>query len=219
MLIDIVSDTICPWCYIGKKRFERAVAESGRDDIMVAWRPFQLNPDMPPAGMGRDAYLRLKFGGSDRARNIYRTIAENGREEGIDFQFDRIARTPNTVRSHRLIHWSGPLGFQDQVVDSLFKAYFEEGRDIGDNEALIDAAVRAGLDRRDTRAFLESDELAPEVVAADGHARRMGIAGVPCFVVDRKYAVSGAQPTEAFLEVFNLAARDAAQAATSPAAE
>lgn len=217
MLIDIVSDTICPWCYIGKKRFERAVAESGRSDIMVAWRPFQLNPDMPTDGMARDAYLKLKFGGSDRSRQIYRAIAENGAEEGIEFQFDRIQRTPNTVNSHRLIHWSGPRGFQDEVVDSLFQAYFEEGRDIGSTGTLIECAVRAGVDEKEARDFLESDEIRQEVVAADVYARRMGVSGVPCFIVNRKYAVSGAQPPAAFAEVFNLVAQEERTAAAGQA--
>lgn len=217
MLIDIVSDTICPWCYIGKKRFERAVAESGRTDIMVAWRPFQLNPDMPADGMTREAYLKLKFGGGDRSRQIYRAIAENGAEEGIDFQFDRIQRTPNTVNSHRLIHWSGPKGFQDEIVDSLFRAYFEEGRDIGSVGTLIECAVRAGVEEKDARDFLESDEIRQEVVAADVYARRMGISGVPCFIVNRKYAVSGAQPPAAFAEVFSLVAQEERAAAAGQA--
>ncbi|QQS12700.1 MAG: DsbA family oxidoreductase [Rhodospirillales bacterium] len=213
MLVDIISDTVCPWCYIGKRRFERAVAESGRGDIMVAWRPFQLNPDMPSAGMARQDYLRAKFGGGDRPRQIYRAISETGREEGIDFQFDRIVRTPNTVESHRLIHWSGPKGFQDAVVDSLFRAYFEEGRDIGDRATLLECAVRAGMDAAEAKAFIDGDEIRQDVVQADMYARRLGINGVPCFVVNRKYAISGAQPPAAFIEVFNLAAREEEQAA------
>lgn len=219
MLVDIVSDTICPWCYIGKRRFERAVAESGRSDIMVAWRPFQLNPDMPTAGMARQDYLRAKFGSGDRPRQIYRAIAESGREEGIEFQFDRIERTPNTVNSHRLIHWSGPKGFQDQVVESLFKAYFEEGRDVGDLEVLTRCATRAGMGEDEVRAFLGSDEIRNEIVQADAHARRLGIHGVPCFIVNRKYAISGAQPPAAFIEVFSLVAREEQQAAALSEAE
>jgi predicted DsbA family dithiol-disulfide isomerase len=219
MLVDIVSDTICPWCYIGKRRFEKAVAQSGRNDIMVAWRPFQLNPDMPATGMSRPDYLRAKFGGGDRPRQIYRAIAESGREEGIEFQFDRIEQTPNTINSHRLIHWSGPKGFQDQVVDSLFQAYFEEGRDVGSLEVLQACAVRAGMDRDEVNAFLAGDELRSDIVQADMYARRLGINGVPCFIINRKYAVSGAQPAAAFIEVFNLVARDEQQAAQQSEAE
>jgi predicted DsbA family dithiol-disulfide isomerase len=211
--VDIVSDTICPWCYIGKRRFERALALSGRDDVAISWRPFQLNPDMPPEGMTRDDYVRAKFGGGDRPRQIYQAIAESGREAGIEFQFSRIRRTPNTVLSHRLVHWSARNERQDEVVAELFRAYFEEGLDIGDLDALVACAVRAGIEEASTRAFLLSDDGRQEVVASDVHARRLGINGVPCFIVNRKYAVSGAQPPSAFVEVFNLAERDAATSA------
>jgi predicted DsbA family dithiol-disulfide isomerase len=208
--VDIVSDTICPWCYIGKRRFERALDLSGRNDIAISWRPFQLNPDMPPEGMTRDDYVRAKFGGGDRPRQIYQAIAESGREAGIEFQFSKIKRTPNTVLSHRLIYWSAKQEQQDEIVASLFKAYFEDGLDLGDLDILVECAGRAGLSRDDARKFLESDEGRQEVVASDVYARRLGINGVPCFIVNRKYAVSGAQPPSAFVEVFNLAERDAA---------
>ena len=208
--VDIVSDTICPWCYIGKRRFERALEQSGRTDVAVAWRPFQLNPDMPVEGMTRDDYVRAKFGGGDRPRQIYQAIAESGREAGIEFQFSKIRRTPNTVMSHRLVHWSARQERQDEVVAELFKAYFEDGLDVGDLETLAECARRAGLDRELARRFLLSEEGRQEVVASDVYARRLGINGVPCFIVNRKYAVSGAQPPSAFVEVFNLAERDAA---------
>src|SRR5262249_23033244 len=211
--VDIVSDTICPWCYIGKRRFERALLQSGRTDIAVAWRPFQLNPDMPPEGMTRDDYGRAKFGGGARPRQIYQAIADSGREAGIEFQFARIRRTPNTVLSHRLIHWAARNERQDEVVSELFKIYFEEGLDIGDLEILIECARRTGIDADSARQFLASDEGRQEVVASDVYARRLGINGVPCFIVNRKYAVSGAQPPSAFVEVFNLAERDAATSA------
>src|SRR6185369_6373394 len=178
--VDIVSDTICPWCYIGKRRFERALAQSGRTDIAVAWRPFQLNPDMPAEGMTRDDYVRAKFGGGDRPRQIYQAIAENN--------------------------------VQDETVAELFRLYFEEGRDIGDMETVVECAVRVGIDELRARRYLMSDEGRQEVVASDVYARRLGINGVPCFIVNRKYAVSGAQPPSAFVEVFNLAERDAATA-------
>jgi predicted DsbA family dithiol-disulfide isomerase len=216
--VDIVSDTICPWCYIGKRRFERALAMSGRSDVAVAWRPFQLNPDMPAEGMTRDDYVRAKFGGGDRPRQIYQAIAESGREAGIEFQFSLIRRTPNTVLSHRLVHWAGKNGRQDEVVAELFKAYFEHGLDIGDLETLVECARRASVDEQGVRQYLKSDDGRQEVVASDVYARRLGINGVPCFIVNRKYAVSGAQPPSAFVEVFNLAERDAATStALSPA--
>lgn len=213
IFVDIVSDTICPWCYIGKRRFERALAASGRSDVAISWRPFQLNPDMPAEGMTRDDYVRAKFGGGDRPRQIYQAIAESGREAGIEFQFSRIKRTPNTVLSHRLLYWSAKNEHQDETVGELFKAYFEEGLDIGDLDVLVQCAGRAGLDMQLARRFLQSDEGRQEVVASDVYARRLGINGVPCFIVNRKYAVSGAQPPSAFVEVFNLAERDAATSA------
>jgi predicted DsbA family dithiol-disulfide isomerase len=216
--VDIVSDTICPWCYIGKRRFERALEQSGRTDVAVAWRPFQLNPDMPSEGMTRDDYVRAKFGGGDRPRQIYQAIAESGREAGIEFQFSRIKRTPNTVLSHRLVHWSAKSELQDEVVAELFKAYFEEGLDIGDLDTLIEVAVRAGIEEDRARHYLAGDEGRQEVVASDVYARRLGINGVPCFIVNRKYAVSGAQPPPAFVEVFNLAERDAATSAAQSTA-
>ncbi len=211
--VDIVSDTICPWCYIGKRRFERALAISGRTDVALSWRPFQLNPDMPSEGMTRDDYVRAKFGGGDRPRQIYQAIAESGREAGIEFQFSRIKRTPNTVLSHRLIFWSAKNLRQDEVVSELFEAYFEQGLDIGNIDILVACAARAGLDEVAARNFLSSDDGRQEVVASDVYARRLGINGVPCFIVNRKYAVSGAQPPSAFVEVFNLAERDAATSA------
>jgi len=211
--VDIVSDTICPWCYIGKRRFERALTQSGRTDIAVAWRPFQLNPDMPAEGMTRDDYMRAKFGGGDRPRQIYQAIAESGREAGIEFQFSRIKRTPNTVLSHRLIHWAAKNEVQDEAVAELFKLYFEEGRDIGEIETIVECATRIGIDAARARLFLQSDEARQEVIASDVYARRLGINGVPCFIVNRKYAVSGAQPPSAFIEVFNLAERDATTSA------
>jgi len=216
--VDIVSDTICPWCYIGKRRFERALDLSGRNDIAISWRPFQLNPDMPPEGMTRDDYVRAKFGGGDRPRQIYQAIAESGREAGIEFQFSKIKRTPNTVLSHRLIFWSAAQERQDEVVAELFRGYFEDGFDIGDLDTLVECAGRAGLDRELARQFLLSDEGRQEVVASDVYARRLGINGVPCFIVNRKYAVSGAQPPSAFVEVFNLAERDAATSAAQSTA-
>ncbi len=218
IFVDIVSDTICPWCYIGKRRFEKALQISGRTDVALSWRPFQLNPDMPAEGMTRDDYVRAKFGGGDRPRQIYQAIAESGREAGIEFQFSRIRRTPNTILSHRLIHFSAKNNRQDEVVGELFRAYFEQGRDLGDLDTLVDIALRSGLDALRARRFLLSDEGRQEVVASDVYARRLGINGVPCFIVNRKYAVSGAQPPSAFVEVFNLAERDAATSAAQSTA-
>jgi predicted DsbA family dithiol-disulfide isomerase len=208
MYVDIVSDTVCPWCFIGKRRFERALALSGRNDIMVAWRPFQLNPDMPAEGMERQAYLAAKFGGGGRVQQIYGAIAETGKEEGIEFHFERIQRMPNTLASHRLVRLGAKQSVQDAVVENLFRAYFVEGRDVGDAEVLIDIAVQSGIEREAAAGYMQSAEDKDEIVSSDLYARRLGINGVPCFIVNRRYAVSGAQPPEAFQQVFELAAQD-----------
>lgn len=205
MYVDIVSDTICPWCFIGKRRFERALTLAKRSDILVAWRPFQLNPDMPLDGMSREAYLTAKFGNSDRVGKVYGAIAEAGREEGIDFRFDRIARTPNTLASHRLVKLAGRHDLQDRIVEALFRAYFTDGRDVGDPAVLAQIGAENGLEADAVATYLAGSEDRDEVVASDTYARRLGINGVPCFIVNRRYAVSGAQPPEAFLQVFQLA--------------
>ena len=166
----------------------------------------------------RRAYAFRASAGRDRPRQIYQAIAESGREAGIEFQFARIRRTPNTVLSHRLVHWGAKNERQDEIVAELFKAYFEQGLDIGDLETLVECARRAGIDELRARRYLMSDEGRQEVVASDVYARRLGINGVPCFIVNRKYAVSGAQPPSAFVEVFNLAERDAATSAAQSTA-
>jgi predicted DsbA family dithiol-disulfide isomerase len=208
MYVDIVSDTVCPWCFIGKRRFEKALALSGRNDIMVAWRPFQLNPDMPAEGMEREAYLTAKFGNGGRVQQIYGAITETGRDEGIEFHFDKIKRMPNTLASHRLVRLGAKQGQQDAVVENLFRSFFVDGRDVGDKDVLIDIAVESGIEREAAVAYMAGAEDRDEIVSSDLYARRLGINGVPCFIVNRRYAVSGAQPPEAFQQVFELAAQD-----------
>ena len=212
MIIDIFSDTICPWCLIGKRRLERALAQRPDMDVTVRWHAFQLNPWMPPEGMERSAYLTAKFGDKD-AEAVYANIRRIGAADGIDFRFDRIPRTPNTLASHRLIRRAGAFGLQDAVVDGLFAAYFQEGRDVGRNEELAEIAAAAGLDRDETLAWLATSEERDAVVAEDAGARRMGVQGVPLFIVAGKYAVSGAQEPEYFLPIFDLAANDAGRTA------
>lgn len=213
MQIDVVSDTICPWCYIGKRRLERALAVSGGAHAWIGWRPFQLNPDMPVEGMEREVYLAKKFGSRERVERVYAPIVEAGREEGIAFAFDRMKRTPNTLMSHRLIRIAGKMGRQNEAVDGLFRAYFEEGRDIGDLTVVSDVARDAGMDRDEVHAYLETDADLDRVRAEDAFARELGIQGVPCFIIDRRYAVSGAQEPEAFAEIFKRVQAEAAAAA------
>ncbi len=226
--VDIVSDTVCPWCYVGKRRFEEALARRPPDlDVFVGWRPFQLNPDMPPEGMDRKSYLAAKFGGDERAEHIYSAIREAGASTGLDFDFGRMARQPNTLDSHRLIDRAGRAaedsggrpGLQDAVVERLFRACFIEGRDIGDRETLVELAADAGMDADETRAYLDSDEDAERIRQEDLMARQMGIQGVPCFIVNRQYAVSGAQDPAVFLKAFEqvLEAEEAAAKSAEPA--
>lgn len=209
--IDIVSDAICPWCFIGKRRLERALASEAPGGIVVGWRPFQLNPDMPGEGMDRKEYLRLKFG-SDTGGERYKHVIAAGLGEGIPFDFAAMKRTPNTIKAHRLIRRAEAEGTQDATVEALFQAYFTRGADIGDVDTLADVAASVGADRQSVRAYLESDEGDAEVRAEDAFARQIGIQGVPCFVVERKYAISGAQPPEAFAEVFARVRAESAHA-------
>ena len=205
MQVSIVSDTICPWCYIGKRRFERARA--GRPtDLAVEWRPFQLNPDMPADGVDRQRYMVAKFGSEERVAEIFGAIEQAGESEGIQFAFERMARTPNTVDSHRLIEYAGQRGAQDKVVEALFRRYFEQGEDIGDRAVLEAVGVDGGLDQGEVRGFLAGTDGAEYVRRESEAASRMGISGVPCFIFEGKYAVSGAQPPDVFERVFELAA-------------
>ncbi|MBT4906025.1 MAG: DsbA family oxidoreductase [Rhodospirillaceae bacterium] len=203
--IDIYSDTVCPWCFIGKRRLERALA--ARDDITatIKWHAFQLNPDMPLAGMERERYFAAKFGGPDRAAGVYATIARAGHAERIPFDFDAIPRMPNTIQSHRLVCFADRFGMQEAVVEALFQAFFFDGEDIGDDLTLLRVAHLVGLDRDATSAFLASDDERDTVLAEDLRARRMGINAVPYYVVNGAYAISGAQEPEAFFPLFDLA--------------
>ena len=205
MIIDIVSDTVCPWCYIGKRKLEAALATRSDVEVQVGWKPFQLNPEMPRAGMSREAYLAAKFGGAERAGRIYENIRAAGAQVGIDFHFERIRRTPSTLDSHRLIRWAAHDQVQDAVVQRLFEAYFVNGEDIGDHEVLVRIATEAGMDADLVAELLANDADLELVRQEDSFARSMGINGVPCFIIDRKYAVSGAQDVPVFHKVFDLA--------------
>jgi predicted DsbA family dithiol-disulfide isomerase len=211
MHIDIVSDVICPWCFIGKRRLARALAQRPDMTVSITWRAFQLNPDMPDTGMARDAYIAAKFGSASHAARIYATITETGAGENIRFAFDRIRRTPSSRAAHRLIRYATKKGNADPMVEALFSAYFEQGRDIGDPAALADIADEAGYDHADVRAWLAGDAALDEILAEDRSARRLGISGVPCFIVDGGYAISGAQEPEFFFPLFDLAQNAAVQ--------
>ena len=196
--IAVFSDVICPWCFVGKRRLERALRETGTT-ASIKWLPFELNPDMPPEGMTRAEYRARKFG-EERARALDANMAEVGREEGIAFAFDRMARTPNTRKAHALIAYAARNGGADALVEALFRAYFEEGRDIGDDEVLADVAAEQGMLREAALAALADPELQAEVLQLEGEAARLGVSGVPFFVLDRRYAISGAQPAQTWVE-------------------
>jgi predicted DsbA family dithiol-disulfide isomerase len=206
LTIDVVSDVVCPWCYIGKRRLEAALArlrEAEPDlSVTVRWHPFELNPDLPAAGADRREYLEAKFGGPERAQQVYARVRAAGDTVGIPFAFDAIERQPNTLEAHRLIAWaqSRPEGDAGELVEKLFRAYFLEGRYVGDREELARIATEAGFDPDDARAFLASEALREDVAGAEQRARQMGISGVPFFIFDGKTAVSGAHEPETLLD-------------------
>jgi len=211
LTIDVVSDVVCPWCYIGKRRLEAALARLRESDpelpVVVRWHPFQLNPDLPRDGVARRDYLERKFGGPDRAREIYARVSAAGRSVDIPFAFDAIERQPNTLDAHRLVAWaqSRHEGDPDKLVEALFRAYFIDGRYVGDRDELVALAADAGYDADDAGKFLDSDDLVDVVSEADRRSREMGISGVPFFIFAGKTAVSGAQEPEALLEAINQA--------------
>jgi predicted DsbA family dithiol-disulfide isomerase len=213
MQIDIISDVVCPWCFIGKRRLEKALAMRPEIETEITWRPFQLNPDMPAEGMARADYIATKFGDSGHSRRIHQTIAEAGATVGIDFAFDKIKRSPNTRNAHRLIRYATRQGAGNDVVTRLFEGYFLQGRDVGDIATLAKIAAEAGLDEREARAFLSGDSERDEIVAEDRNARRLGVNAVPCYIFAGQYAISGAQEPEFFLPVFDLVLNGAPAAA------
>jgi predicted DsbA family dithiol-disulfide isomerase len=201
--IDVVSDVVCPWCYIGKRHLEAAIAQLPADTRpVVRWHPFQLNPDLPRAGIGRRSYLEEKFGGPERAAQIYERVKAAGRAAGLELDFDRIERQPNTLDAHRLIAWAQAEGGgdADALVEALFRAYFVEGRYIGDREVLAEIAGEAGYDAARARELLGDETGVAEIAEMDKHARQMGISGVPFFVFNQRVGVSGAQGSPALLE-------------------
>lgn len=207
--IEVYSDVVCPWCYVGKRRLERALDQlNGNMQAHVTWKPFQLNPTMPEGGMDRTCYLEAKFGSLESFRQLEEHVLAAGASERIPFAFEKIAKTPNTFLAHRLIWYGAQQGRQDAVVDFLFRGYFEEGADIGDVRTLAQLAKRAGLD---VDRFLHSDEGVVEVKAEEAAGHRLGIRGVPYFIVDGTYAISGAQPVETFVSSLKRIAADCSE--------
>ncbi len=210
--LDILSDPICPWCYIGKTYLDRALEARPDHPFAIEWHPFQLKPDMPAEGMDRRAYLEAKFGGPEGAAEVYGRIEDTAKAAGLAIDFDAIQRTPNTIDAHRLIHWSGLEGRQTATVTRLFKAYFENGQDIGDRAVLLDIAEGVGLDRAMIERLLDSDADLEDIRARDAHARERGVTGVPTFVLANTHVLPGAQPTELWTNVLDEIASQSAEA-------
>ena len=207
MEVDVISDVMCPWCFIGKRRLERAAEMvDGEFDLVVSWRPFQLDATLPPGGKDRQSYRSEKFGGPERARAIYAQIEAAGAGEGIDFNFDAIAVSPNTLDAHRLIRWAGAEGTATQgaVVEQLFARFFLHGENIGDVAVLAEAADEAGMDGAAVRADLATDRDV-DAVRAD----EIGVTGVPCLIFDRRIAVTGAHEPETLVTAMRQAADEA----------
>lgn len=199
--LDIISDPICPWCYIGKTNLDRALEQIPDHPFTIEWHPFQLNPDMPAGGMDRRTYLETKFGGKDAAVKAYAPVVEQAEKAGALINFDTIEKTPNTIDAHRLIHWAGIEARQSYVVDLMFKAYFVDGRDIGSHEVLADIADSAEMDAAMVAKLLASDADADDIRARDAHSRKMGVNSVPTFIVAGQHAVPGAQPPDLWVQV------------------
>ncbi|WP_420014002.1 DsbA family oxidoreductase [Tateyamaria sp.] len=208
--LDIMSDPICPWCYIGKAHLDRALAAHPDHPFVIEWHPFQLNPDMPPEGMGRRAYLEGKFGGKEGAVRAYAPVVEHAEKAGLKIDFEGMKRTPNTMDAHRLNHWAGIEGKQTAAVSALFKAYFVETRDIGDHDVLADIADGIEMDASLVQRLLKSDADRDDIAARDAHSRQMGVNSVPTFIVGGKHAVPGAQPPELWARVIGELSEGAA---------
>lgn len=204
LTVDVISDVICPWCWIGKRRLEKAIASLDHP-VKVCWLPFQLNPTMPKEGISRRDYRTRKFGSWERSLELDAQVAAAGKAEGIDFAFDKMERTPNTLDAHRLIWLADMKGVQDAVVEALFRAYFTNGRDISDRQTLIDVVAEGGLDRERAEAMLDSSDGQEALRESDELGRRHRVDGVPFFIVNGTITLSGAQPPDAFLEAFRKA--------------
>ena len=203
MRIEVWADVVCPWCWIGETRLYRALQERPDVEAEVVWRPFQLQPDLPREGLPWDEVIRTKFGGPERARMMFQHVAAAGAEDGLAFNFDAIPAHPNTRDAHRLVLLAQQAGVGRQMSEALFAANFSDGRDIGKTGVLADVAAQVGMDRDRVARFLGGDELGRDVDASQAEAASLGITGVPFFVIDGKYAFSGAQPLETFVSVLD----------------
>ena len=217
--VDVVSDIVCPWCYVGKRHLEIAIEALPEIDFDLRWRPFQLNPQMPKEGMSREQYMAKKFGAGQPTEDFYKQLEELGAKLDIDFQFKAIGFAPNTLDAHRLIHWAGgsedngegqpqtasKYGHQTDLVTKLFEIYFEQGGDLGNQQVLSEAAKSLGMNAELVSELLDSERDVDAIKEQVAVANKLGISGVPCFIVENKYAVMGAQKPEALIEAFEQA--------------
>lgn len=214
--IDVISDVVCPWCFIGKRNLERAL-ETWREKYpeempVVRWHPFQLNPQLPDSGVPRKQYLENKFGGPESAKEIYARVSAAGKRAGIDFAFEDIQVQPNTVDAHRLMHYAGEHGRQDEMAEVIFRRYFVEGADLSDKETLADIAQQAGMNRNEATAYLATDADRELIEEQDRRARAIGVEGVPFFIFNQRLSLSGAQPPEVIVEAMEKAREELAAA-------
>lgn len=213
LTIDIVSDVVCPWCYVGKRRLEAALAELGSpDDIEINWHPFQLDPTIPEEGMDRRKYFIKKFGDEARIRQMSEHLTQVGKEEGIDFRLDDISEAINTFSLHKLLHQAGLEGFQPEAEELLFQAYFTEAKDLRSVEVLTGLFAPFGWDKEKITAILANDEIGYQVRQEINHFQQMGVSGVPFFILNNKYGLSGAQPAEVFVQALTTVRDEMIQA-------
>ncbi|MGV8996007.1 MAG: DsbA family oxidoreductase [Parvibaculaceae bacterium] len=215
MQLDVVSDTVCPWCYIGKRRLDEALIQHGGECVSLRWRPFQLDASIPEGGVDRKAYMKKKFGSDpDRTKAVSNTIRDYGDQLGIKFNFEKIEISPNTLDSHRLIRWAGTAGCQNEMLDILFRRYFTDAEDIGNHAVLLDAAREAGMDADIVGDLLTRGADRELVQREEALAREMGIQGVPSFVINEEWVMVGAQEVPALVRMFEkLLAKEAEAAA------
>jgi predicted DsbA family dithiol-disulfide isomerase len=214
MQLEIYSDLICPWCYIGKRRLEAALKlAEGQHRVRVTWHPFQLNPDMPSAGVDRRTYRTAKFGSWERSQELDASVCRAGAEVSISFNYAAVLRTPNTFDSHRLVWLADQFAMQDQVVEALFAAYFVEGLDLSQQSVLAETVIRAGLPRLEVEELLAGDRGAAEVRQLEQAAHETGVQSVPFYVLNGRYHISGAQPPKVMLAAFAEAANETPQIA------
>jgi predicted DsbA family dithiol-disulfide isomerase len=204
--IDLFADIACPWCYLGERRLERAFAQRPDLEAEWHWHPFQLLPDLPRGGMPWEDFVEHRFGGMESAQPLFEQMITLGAAEGIEFNYDRMVSAPNTIDAHRLILFARETGRNREAANALFKAYFTEGKDLSDIDTLIGIATGTGLDEERTRSFLQSEKKVSDVQESQQEAERFGISGVPFYIFNERYALSGAQPLDIFLQAIDKAA-------------